>query len=40
MLDFAEDVDSRSRLACQVRVSEACEGMVVGIPEVQRILGF
>lgn len=40
MLDFAEDVDARSRLACQVRVNEACEGMVVDVPQAQRILGF
>lgn len=40
MLDFAEDLDARSRLACQVRVSEACDGIIVNVPQVQRVLGF
>ena len=40
MLDFAEDVRASSRLACQVRVNEACDGMVVEIPAAQRTLGF
>lgn len=40
MLDFAEDVDSRSRLACQVRVSAACDGMRIAVPREQRTLGL
>ncbi len=40
MLDFAEDVDSRSRLACQVRVSAACDGMRITVPREQRTLGL
>lgn len=35
MLDFAEGVTSESRLACQILVSPAMEGMVVRIPESQ-----
>lgn len=40
MLDFAENVDERSRLACQVRLDEACDGIVVHVPDQQRVLGF
>ena len=40
MLDFAEGVDARSRLSCQVRVNAACEGMIVRIPAEQRTLGL
>ena len=40
MLDFAEAADARSRLACQVRVTAACEGLVVEIPDAQRVLGL
>ena len=40
MLDFAEDVDARSRLACQVRLDHACDGIVVHVPAEQRVLGF
>jgi ferredoxin, 2Fe-2S len=40
MLDFAEGVDDRSRLACQVRVTDACEGMIVMVPLRQHILGL
>ena len=40
MLDFADGVDDRSRLSCQVRVNAACEGMIVRIPAEQRTLGL
>lgn len=40
MLDFAEGVGPGSRLACQVRVGRACDGMEVHIPREQRTLGF
>ena len=40
MLDFAEGADARSRLACQIRVTEACDGMVVETPAVQHTLGL
>jgi 2Fe-2S ferredoxin len=40
MLDFAEGVDEGSRLACQVRLTNACEGMVVSVPGQQRTLGL
>jgi 2Fe-2S ferredoxin len=35
MLDFAFDVREQSRLSCQIRVSEALDGLVVRIPEKQ-----
>jgi ferredoxin, 2Fe-2S len=35
MLDFAYDVRAGSRLSCQIRVSEALDGLVLGIPERQ-----
>jgi 2Fe-2S ferredoxin len=38
MLDFAEDVDARSRLACQVILTEDCHGMIVTVP-LQRTIG-
>jgi 2Fe-2S ferredoxin len=40
MLDFAEGCDGRSRLSCQVRVTEACDGMIVEAPAEQRVLGL
>lgn len=40
MLDFAEGVDARSRLSCQVRVTAACDGMIVHLPETQRVPGL
>ena len=40
MLDFAEGVDAGSRLACQVRVSEACDGMIVVVPATQHTPGL
>ena len=35
MLDFAEGVQDNSRLSCQIKVSEALDGLVVRIPEHQ-----
>jgi ferredoxin, 2Fe-2S len=36
MLDFAPAMDpERSRLSCQLRVSEALDGLVVDVPEEQ-----
>ncbi|WP_185982781.1 2Fe-2S iron-sulfur cluster-binding protein [Aureimonas mangrovi] len=35
MLDFAYDVRAGSRLSCQIRVSEALDGLVLGVPERQ-----
>jgi len=35
MLDFAFDVRPNSRLSCQIKVSDALDGLVVSIPERQ-----
>jgi 2Fe-2S ferredoxin len=35
MLDFAFDVRSESRLSCQIRITDALDGLVVRIPEKQ-----
>jgi 2Fe-2S ferredoxin len=35
MLDFAENVAENSRLSCQIRVSDALDGLVVKMPESQ-----
>ena len=35
MLDFAEEVQPNSRLSCQIRVSEALDGLIVRLPENQ-----
>jgi len=35
MLDFAFDVREGSRLSCQIKVSEALDGLVVRVPEKQ-----
>jgi 2Fe-2S ferredoxin len=35
MLDFAFDVRPASRLSCQIKVTEALDGLVVRIPEKQ-----
>lgn len=40
MLDFAEDVDNRSRLSCQVLVDRFCHGLIVHVPAEQRVLGL
>ena len=35
MLDFAFDIRSESRLSCQIKVTDALDGLVVRIPEKQ-----
>jgi len=35
MLDFAFDIRPESRLSCQIKVTEALDGLVVNIPEKQ-----
>ena len=35
MLDFAEDVRPNSRLSCQIKVTDALDGLVVRMPESQ-----
>ena len=35
MLDFAENVTANSRLSCQIKVSDALEGLVVQLPAFQ-----
>ena len=35
MLDFAYDVRPNSRLSCQIRVTDALDGLVVTVPERQ-----
>jgi 2Fe-2S ferredoxin len=35
MLDFAYDVQPTSRLSCQIKVSEALDGLIVRVPERQ-----
>jgi len=35
MLEFAQGADKRSRLSCQIKVSEALDGLVVQLPESQ-----
>jgi 2Fe-2S ferredoxin len=35
MLDFAFDVEESSRLSCQIKVSDALEGLVVRLPKRQ-----
>lgn len=35
MLDFAEQVEPTSRLSCQIRVSDALDGLIVRLPESQ-----
>ena len=35
MLDFAFDVRPTSRLSCQIKVTEALDGLVVQVPEKQ-----
>jgi len=35
MLDFAEGVEDNSRLSCQIKVSDALDGLIVSIPEHQ-----
>lgn len=40
MLDFADGAEVRSRLACQIRITAACDGMEVYVPAEQRTLGL
>ena len=35
MLDFANDVEANSRLSCQIKVSDALDGLVVRLPKSQ-----
>lgn len=35
MLDFAEEVQPTSRLSCQIKVSDALDGLVVRMPQSQ-----
>jgi 2Fe-2S ferredoxin len=35
MLDFAENVESNSRLSCQIKVTDELDGLIVRIPESQ-----
>jgi 2Fe-2S ferredoxin len=35
MLDFAENVEPNSRLSCQIKVSDALDGLVVRMPQSQ-----
>lgn len=35
MLDFAFDVQENSRLSCQIKVSDALDGLTVKVPEKQ-----
>jgi 2Fe-2S ferredoxin len=35
MLDFAENVESNSRLSCQIKVTEELDGLIVRLPESQ-----
>ncbi|MCG8562625.1 MAG: 2Fe-2S iron-sulfur cluster-binding protein [Hyphomicrobiales bacterium] len=35
MLDFAFDVRESSRLSCQIKVTEALDGLIVRVPEKQ-----
>ena len=35
MLDFAEEVQPNSRLSCQIRVTDALDGLVVRMPQSQ-----
>ncbi|WKL58177.1 2Fe-2S iron-sulfur cluster-binding protein [Asticcacaulis sp. ZE23SCel15] len=35
MLDFAQDVRPTSRLSCQIRITDALDGLTVELPESQ-----
>jgi 2Fe-2S ferredoxin len=35
MLDFADEVQPNSRLSCQIRVTDALDGLIVRLPEAQ-----
>ncbi len=36
MLDFAEEVEPNSRLSCQIKVTDALDGLIVRLPQSQR----
>ncbi|MCR5875878.1 MULTISPECIES: 2Fe-2S iron-sulfur cluster-binding protein [unclassified Phenylobacterium] len=36
MLDFAEEVEENSRLSCQIKVTDALNGLVARMPQSQR----
>lgn len=40
MLDFGENIDKRSRLSCQIFIEDKHNGLVVNIPETQRVIGL
>ena len=40
MLDFSENVNKRSRLSCQIDIQEKHDGLIVNVPEKQRVLGL
>ncbi len=40
MLDFAEGANLRSRLSCQIRINDLCDGLIVEVPAEQRVLGM
>ena len=35
MLDFAENVEPTSRLSCQIKVTDALDGLIIRMPESQ-----
>ena len=35
MLDFANDVEDNSRLSCQIKISDALDGLIVRLPRSQ-----
>ena len=35
MLDFADNVEANSRLSCQIKVTDALNGLVVRMPQSQ-----
>ena len=35
MLDFAFEVKDNSRLSCQIKISDALDGLIVDVPEKQ-----
>ena len=35
LLDYKDDVEATSRLSCQIKVTEALDGLVVRMPEYQ-----
>ena len=35
MLDFANDLESNSRLSCQIKISDGLDGLVVRLPKSQ-----